>query len=417
MEQSNKVSIHVDYMSFTFPIETESVDIIDAFYEIRDELAEVLYCTSDMFAEERFTQNGYKYQFTLGENITIRFGGQTTKMKKVIDLDNNIKSETMYDSLNVELKGQACREIERYANFEVDYIKLIRYFIEEKSGRCKRFDIAIDDVAGDVISMETVYNTLQKGHYTSCFRRKPIQNGEFTKTVDFKDKSLSIYFGKAGGHHKPGLELCIYNKKAEREFNNDSYAGDYWVRYEIRYRDDKADELAYYFLKNNMDNIGEFACGQLKFILELKQMKRNSKDSHVERWPVHLAWEKFLDCVKGSRLSQRSPALSTIIKKMNWRDFSLTRQNILLGMVEAYSHKDKVNNYIDPLISEAVYNLSEQYNYLLTHVISGAELQMMNNYLKEIGAGYSLTKDDIYAYMEDIQNRIDRFVNDFTLPF
>ena len=143
--ENKKVSIHVDYMSFTFPLESETHNLIDTFYDLMPELAELLYCTPDMFAECRFTQDGYKYQFTLGENIIIRFGGTNTKMKKVIDVDNNIKSEILYDSLNVELKGQACREIEKYANYQVDYIKIMKYFIFEKGGRCKRFDIAIDD--------------------------------------------------------------------------------------------------------------------------------------------------------------------------------------------------------------------------------------------------------------------------------
>lgn len=414
-KQKEKVSIHVDYMSFTFPV--ESSNIMDAFYDVKDELAEILYCTSDMFAEARGAQDGYMYQYTLGENIVVRFGGSSTKMKMVIDVDNNVKSETMYDSINVELKGQACREIERYANYNVDYIKIMKYFIYEKRGRCKRFDIAIDDIAGDIISIKTVYDHLERGWYTSCFRREPVSTGEFAKSIDFKDRSLSVYFGKAGGNHKPGLELCIYNKKAEREFNNDSYEGDYWVRYEQRYRDNKADELVYYFIQNNMDEIGQFACEQLKFILELKYKPKKCKDSNVSRWLILPAWEKFLDVVKGSRLSQRAPAISTIDRKMAWRDFSLTRQNILLGLSEAYTHDDKINNYLDPLLAECTNNLRKQFEYLLDHKISGSEIQMINNYLKEKGIDKRLNEEDVYKYMEELNERIQRFEDKFTLPF
>ena len=412
---NEKVSIHVDYMSFTFPV--ESNNILESFYDLQEEIAELLYCDKNMFAEARFAQDGYKYQYTLGENIIVRFGGTSTKMKMIIDLENSVKSELLYDSINVELKGEGCREIEKYANYQVDYIKIMKYFIYEKKGRCKRFDIAIDDTTGDVIGMKTVYNHLEKGWFTSCFRKEPTLTGEFAKTIDFNDRSLSIYFGKKGGSHKPGLELCIYNKKAERLFNNDSYEGDYWVRYEQRYRDTKADELVYYFIQNNMNEIGLFACKQLKFILELKYKNKRCKDSNVSRWPVLPAWERFLECVKGSRLSQRAPGVSTIDRKKTWRDFSLTRQNILLGLVDAYSYDDKINYYLDPLIAECVNNLRKQYDYMMTHKISGAELQMMNNYLKEKRAGYLLTENDVYKYMEELNNRIKKFEDDFSLPF
>lgn len=415
------VQIHMDYMSFTIPLESQ-IDVKIAFEELQEELANLFYMTSINYGQiSDWAHDGYQYQLSLGENIIIRFGGDRNAMKKIIDWDDRIKSDDKYDSLMVELKGQACREIEFLSDGTIDYLNIISW-VEKHGGKFTRIDIAIDDMKGNVIKLSKILDLVAKGLYTSSFRSVPFLNDSALRKNNYKDidvdeEPCSLYFGK----NTSDKQLCIYNKKAERKNKNDSWDGEYWTRFEMRFRHDAADNLAYFMMKNNLNNIGKFSCEQLKNLFILKYPYYNGKKSEmkdVRKLDVYPPWEKFLNCVKGTSFSLRPVLESTIETKVSWRTYSLSRMDIILEIANAYEDDDWVFSGAGKIYKEKL----DKLNYLKEKRdrITGKDIAMINNYRRKnwkSGLFYELTQSDIDEYMKQLEIEIKNFESKYRLPF
>ena len=419
--EEEKLKIHIDYLSFTFPLKVNgNQHIVNCFEEYKQILADLFYCDVTAYGEiQEFGQNNYEYTVSLGQNIRIRFGGKSTMMYETVDPDENIKSDEKYESCQVELKGQACREIEFLSGGTVDYVNIIATFLYEFGGKATRIDFAIDDTKGDIITIDEVIKYVKKGWYTSSFRSLPEL---YTSVAADNDESVgkSLYFGKSRGDHKNELELCIYNKKAERKFNNDTYLGEYWTRYEIRFRGDKADNVAYYMVKTNMQDIPNFACGQLDYILKLRTNKKNGKkteDNNVRKWDILPEWNEFLDGIKGSSFRLKPEMVQTIDQKVAWRSFTLPRQDILLELADAYNVENDI--WIDKSFASVYKKMIDMREWLSNNKLNQADIEMINNYLrsKKKGSVQTLTKADIESYISELDERIEDFRKRYTLPF
>lgn len=411
----------MDYMAFTIPLENE-IDVKLAFEDLQEELANLFYMTSANYGQILdWAHDGYLYQLSLGENIMIRFGGERNSSKKILNWDERIKTEEKYESLMVELKGQACREIEFLSNGNIDYLNIISW-VEGYGGKFTRIDIAIDDMEGKVIKLSKIIDLVAKGLYTSAFRSIPFLNDSALRKNNYKDINVdeepcSLYFGK----NTSDKQLCIYNKKAERKNKNDSWEGDYWTRFEMRFRHDAADNLAYFMMKNKLNEIGVFSCEQLKNLLTLKHPFYNGKKSdckNVRMLDVYPAWEKFLTSVKGTSFSLRPILESSIESKISWRTYSLSRMDIILEIANAYEDDDWTFPGAGKLYKEMV----DKLNYLKEkrNRITEKDLAMINNFRRKnwkAGLFYELTQSDIDEYMKQLESEVKTFKLRYLLPF
>jgi|GEM_PF-4365338 Putative phage replication protein RstA len=164
---------------------------------------------------EGFGRIGYVHSVVYGENIYVLWGGETTKL-----IDGT-------ETTIIELTGSACREFEENGG---DWLKLFQYILE-KNLVVKRIDIALDDYENHV-SQETLLRKVRAEEFTSRFRSKPvitISNG------------LTITFGKQSSN----FQLCIYDKKAERNSKGYELLCDLksWTRYESRFMGDGTKEV------------------------------------------------------------------------------------------------------------------------------------------------------------------------------
>lgn len=419
--KNEDVQIHMDYLAFTIPLEDER-DVCNAFENIKEDLANLFFMTSFHYGElSDWAQDGYEYQLSLGEYLTVRFGGKRNAMRKIINWDNNSKTDEKYDSLMVECKGQGCREIESLSGGTIDYLKIIEW-VETHGGRFTRIDIAIDDMKGDVIRLSKILDLVSKGLYTSSFRSKPNVNGSALKKnniqdIDVDSEPCTLYFGSIDSSKR----LCIYNKKAERKMNNDSWNGEYWIRYEMRFRHEAADNLAYFMMATKMKDIGSFACEQLKTLLTLKcqcYKGRKSSCKNVRMLDILPAWNKFLNAVKGTSFSLRPIMESTIEDKKMWREKSLSRQTIILEIADVYEDSDWIMSGMGRLYEEKQNMLA----YLRDNKnkITIKDLSMINNYRREhhtSGMFVDLTMEDIDAFIDNLENEVKEFEKRFRLPF
>lgn len=416
----NNLAIHFDYLSFSFPLNSRiesGYSIVDLFNIIKDELASVLGFKSSDYGELlSYARYGYEYELSLGQNLRVRFGGEKTMMKQIVDVDKNLKSSDRYYSCNVEIRGQGCREVEFNADGDFDWIKVFNFF-QNKGGKATRIDIAIDDQSGSIITLDEVIDCVKSGMYTSSFKSFP---EVFTSLSDDINAGKSLYFGKSKGSHMNDKELCIYNKRAERRFMNDSFSEDYWVRYEMRFRNDTADELVYFLAKEKIENIGNFSFGCLSDMLTLKQKTYNGITTtmgldSVSKFDILESWNIFLNCVNKTKFSTRPKMEITLDKKACWKSKTLPKQNILLDIVSYYEEKSDFY-FLDNKLAQVYSELNEMIIWFKTHSLSQIDFAMINNFLKSRGINKKIDKESLGFYVDNLKKRIE-FYETLTLPF
>lgn len=271
--------IKIDYLSATFPLVVENDD--NELAVVMDTVKMISNYLNINYIEvkrEEYSTLRYKYQYSLGDSITLRLSGP--------------ESDLGYRTCHLELKGEGCRDFER-RNENKSWCDFFLYLLR-LNATFRRIDIAIDDYSGCEITLNEVYEKIKGNNYTSSFKSIP-------KPIGFIDGEFSITFGST----KSPTQLCIYNKKAEQLHRGKQVDEDYWVRYEIRYRLDRADSVIYSILTSYYDtndtqygfNMRLFAFEQLYATLDLKKTNNNNKinQTHIETDPK---WIDFLGGVK-----------------------------------------------------------------------------------------------------------------------
>ncbi len=262
--------IKIDYFSATFPLDVDAEDsIMFKVHEMVRFIATYLNIKNFEILKTKFAQNNYNYQFMLGEYIILRLDGPM----------NDCYQKTCH----LEMKGEGCRDFET-RNSDKTWINFI-LFMAELNCRFKRIDIAIDDYKGEHVTLGWLMEKLSKKHYTSVFRGEAQPHGTL-------ESGLTIQFGST----ESPIQLVIYDKKAERKKRKKDCNHPYWVRYEMRFRNETADRIAYQLCKEFENpkestgcNLQSFAFQQLYRIIDIKEnnnydIKMQHKVSTDKRW-------------------------------------------------------------------------------------------------------------------------------------
>ena len=275
----SNIEIKIDYFSATFPLDVSDNDsVLFKVHEMVRLMATYLSIKNFEISKEKFAQNNYNYQFKLGEYIILRLDGPL----------NDFYQKTCH----LEMKGEGCRDFEK-RNPDKTWINFIM-FMAELNCRFKRIDIAIDDFKGEDVTIGWLLEKINKKLYTSVFRSEPELHGKL-------DSGLTIQFGS----HSTPIELVIYDKLQERLKRKKEIDHKYWVRYEMRFRNEKADRIALAFISGNSKaieakeefNLQKFAFEQLYRIIDIKEDNNyDSKNQNKIKTDIH--WTGFLENVE-----------------------------------------------------------------------------------------------------------------------
>ena len=241
----------------------------------------------------------------------------------------------------VELKGQGCRGIEeRYLDdWEKGYYDLM-YNVISNGGWATRIDIFIDIFNGDITTQE-IDKKIKNCEYT-CTPRKYCEDG--TKNcVDGSNDGWGYLFGKEGS----GTRVRIYDKLAEQQSRGKSIDVEIksWIRFEIRFNGDVAKTMLLEVM-NNIKNLQSFALGVLKGTFEFKEF---SLDSHKDRWPTWLKWDKFLKDIAKVKPYNQFKRESNIQVSKNWYSRSATK----IHEIDRYT-STKEEYYMSELLNRKV---------------------------------------------------------------
>ena len=272
----NNKRVIFDYISSTMPeVLIGNQREQDKAYEILSLFKKFLKLDDCQIKELDYATNNFKYQFELSDFIILRCGGPY--------------NESGFRTCQFEMKGEGCREFERLRP-DLKWKDLF-YFLIGMDAKFKRVDATIDDLKGNEIKIEDVFNKIKKGFYTSIFKSKPKYFGTL-------EDGLTISLGT----RQSQVELCIYDKLSQQRSLNKECNEDYWTRYEMRFRGDKANAVIEELLDNYEDDTKEiygldlasFASKSLYRILDIKEDNNYSLDDqrHVA---TDLRWNKFLN--------------------------------------------------------------------------------------------------------------------------
>ena len=273
---NKKMEFKFDYFSVTFPLEChkdnvedmiidETVEMVGKFFNVEKKLCK----------REPKATNRYRVQYTIGESIILRLAGP--------------EDASGFKTCHLELKGEGCRDFE-IRNPKKTWTNFLLFMVQ-LNARFKRIDIAIDDYEGKDVTLGWLYEKFSKRRYTSVFRSPVAPHGSL-------DTGLTLQFGS----NESPIELVIYDKLAERKKRKKECDKTYWVRYEMRFRNDLAERIAHQLIAtlkgdDYATKFSTFTFEQLYRIIDIKE-ENNYSIQNQKKAKTDPRWLAFLDNVE-----------------------------------------------------------------------------------------------------------------------
>ena len=270
------IEIKIDYFSATFPLDCDADDsIMFKVHEMVKLMAQYLNVKNFEIAKSKYAQNNFNYQYQLGEHMILRLDGPM----------NDCYQRTCH----LELKGEGCRDFE-IRNPKKTWTNFLLFMVQ-LNARFKRIDIAIDDYSGKDVTLGWLYEKFSKRRYTSVFRSPVAPHGSL-------DTGLTLQFGS----NESPIELVIYDKLAERKKRKKECDKTYWVRYEMRFRNDLAERIAHQLIATLKGDdyaakFSTFTFEQLYRIIDIKE-ENNYSIQNQKKAKTDPRWLAFLDNVE-----------------------------------------------------------------------------------------------------------------------
>ncbi|MBQ6783478.1 MAG: replication initiation factor domain-containing protein [Acholeplasmatales bacterium] len=295
----NNKRIIIDYLSLTFPLDLSGdenervkaitlVDIFKDFFKLDE-------CQIE---ECKYSVNNYRYQYIFSNYIYLRIAGP----------QNDFGEKTC----QLELRGEGCREFERLLP-NITWYQFIMFLLNF-SPTFKRIDVTIDDLSGEEMKLDYLFNKIKNGYYTSVFKSEP-------KYYGMLDQGLTINLGS----RKSMIELCIYDKLFQQKSLGKPVDYNYWTRYEMRFRQDKANSVILSLLDNYKKeddpvyglDLKTFATKALYRILDIK-VDNNSDRGHQSENDTDPNWTTFLETTEKGILPKADARISTSETRYNY---------------------------------------------------------------------------------------------------
>lgn len=392
-----KISTTIDYLKFRFDLNKEQgIHKLNPIFKILGvDLSK---------AHSKPGMNGYEKTLVLAPGISLWHGGEYTR--------NYLGQDTCV----LELKGQGCREFEtsyfvrNYSpNFIIDrqesnrlgWIALIQECIS-LDGKCTRFDIPTDDQEG-IITIDEIREKISKGEYSTTMKRieetssysnkdnmieqekdTGVTLSNVVRVDDSKNKGYSCTIGT-----RNHVQLCIYDKKAEQNNKGDFLSIKNWIRYEVRFYHENAENNIILLLIALEDNeMNKFIIGCLKSIFEFKESlpEDKRKKYRAKTWEK---WDKLVSSGEEVNLFTCAKNMTSVEISARWLILSaskaLTKVVVVLGPDIKFSE----------ILTAFIYKSLTKFNK--------SDLMEVNAYLKSKGKReFSSVEEVCYSFFERV---------------
>ena len=295
MDNEKIMDVKVDYLSVTFPLEVHVGDVRELIIEDTiDLVSNFLNIPKSLRKKEPKASHRFKYQYLLGESIILRLVGPA--------------DSTGFQTCQLELKGQGCREYEERCKNKT--WKDLILFLKMLNSKTTRLDLALDDFSNQ-IPLAWLDRKIDKKYYTSSIKSKG-------KPIGRVEDGYSVTLGS----NESPLQICIYDKLAEQLEKGKAVQQESWTRYEMRFRRSKAHLVFRELYKsldkeNEKDSLMKFAFSLLRQNLDIKE-DNNYSQPNQKRANTDSKWLEFLDNAEKyqlPKLEKKDVSLDTFIER------------------------------------------------------------------------------------------------------
>lgn len=307
----NGLNVCIDYLGFTI---TAPMSV--------DEVIKFMGFEPIMFTEMPKGSDGYKCMKKCALNgIAVLYDGNENMGIHVNVTGQGIASllESFQESLALETpfgKGYNLWNETVLSRFFKEILEI---------GHFSRIDTAIDDKGAKYYTPQELDSYWHRGEIVTRFRSERI----------FKDSDApnhcsgcTTYFGSRSS----SLMLRVYDKQLEQNKNlkptDDNYIDSPWIRWELEFKKERADELAKQLVNCDEHGIGSIVMGVLYYYFRIIQFDdcNRSRCSNTEKWNdfVHSV-EKLRLCIPKRE--------KTLLDKAIWVDGQVSPTLGLLFLV------------------------------------------------------------------------------------
>lgn len=289
-EEKTKIACLIDWVGFTLFPEDSSSSAVLRYFEHR-------FCIPlSAWQQGRKNYEGYANSVRF-ENINIYSEGQAGQ------------------GIHVDITGQGCRYLETLQGVQNEFSwKTLLSDVHSMNGKFTRIDIALDDF-NRRFYIPDIFTKCLNGEITMKFQSWT-PDGYFN--ADGKAKSgMTLYFGSDTSR----FQICMYEKNRQMEVDED------WTRTELRFRKDRAEDIAKIITAQDEQGdyfyeLGTICAGILKYYITFRD--RSPTDMNKRRWKVSRFWEDFLKDVEPIKLASRFP-IRSIPKKKVWLESQVSK--------------------------------------------------------------------------------------------
>ncbi len=219
VKEEKNIEIKPDYLRASIELEVTDQEFEEEIVNDKKiEIANLLGVKEDEIGERDHHKERYKYMFELGDSMEVGMLGP--------------KNARGIPTCSIHLKGQGCRDFET-RNPNKSFVELLRELKYGQNAIFSRIDTAIDIYKKEILDMEYLESKLKKKQFISSFKKK------YYKKHGCLEEGESI---EMGGRDSP-CQLVFYDKLLEQKAKRHDVDKDYWLRCELRFRHEKADQF------------------------------------------------------------------------------------------------------------------------------------------------------------------------------
>jgi len=219
VKEEKDIEIKPDYLRASNELDISDIEFEEEIVnEKKLEMAKALGVIEDEIGERDHHKERYKYMFEYGDSMEYGMLGP--------------KNARGIRTCSIHLKGTGCRDYET-RNPNKSFIDLLRYLKYDLNANFTRIDTAIDIYNKDILDMEYIESKLKKKQFISSFKKK------YYKKHGCPEEGESI---EMGSRDSP-CHLVFYDKLLEQKAKHHDVDKDYWLRCELRFKHEKADQF------------------------------------------------------------------------------------------------------------------------------------------------------------------------------
>lgn len=295
----------IDWLSFTIQTDIDGVG-----KKAVQEFLEQMSLNTLPFAENETGRHGYNRSLSLQNYINVYYN--EVKFNEYDENNAGKLDRIIKMGVHFEFTGQGCRILEQDRDW-VDWFNLL----DGLNARYSRIDIALDDFVG-LLDFDLMEDKIKKGEVISLSRTRNIEASlDFKKAEKLdnngKSKGKTIYFGNKNSL----MMIRFYDKKREQEAKKIFCPYEFWQRYEIVLKREKAIDFV-----EKLRSGENFSDLYLKVISGLIRFVEPSDDKNKARWKTSPFWNDFIEGSEPIKLERKNldPSLDKTIK---WIDESV----------------------------------------------------------------------------------------------